>query len=173
MTTINVDQFVNATINWATARNGQFKFNWPVKGGWEAWIQVDLTAFILSQDSTIEILREQPIYTNSRKQVDLLLNTTLETDDQIPVEIKAESFENRMNPFINGVQKDLNRLNEERNDDFSECTCIMMAVPFSPQSLEAVMQIERDEHQIFRTVFTGEVAIAIAVYTAADGWLSG
>lgn len=171
MTTINVEQFVNATIGWANARNNQFSFNWPVKGGWEAWIQVDLTGYILSQDSTIEILREQPIYTNPRMRVDLLLNTTLPTDDQIPVEIKAESFQNRMDPFINGVRDDLNKLNDERNTDFSESTSIMMAVPFSPESLNAVMQIEYDGHRIFRNVFTGEVAIAIAVYTEADGWL--
>ncbi len=103
--------------------------------------------------------------------MDLLLNTTLPTDDQIPVEIKAESFQNRMDPFVNGVRDDFNKLNYERNTDFSESTCIIMAVPFNRNSLNAVVQLQYDRHRIFRTVFTGEVAIAIAVYTEADGWL--
>ena len=80
MTTITVEQFKGYNQDWGKLRNNQFKYNWTVHGGWEGWIQVDLVAYILSEDSTIEILREQPIYTNPRKRVDLLLNTTLSVD---------------------------------------------------------------------------------------------
>lgn len=171
MATISVEQFVAASIQWATKRNDQLKYNWPVKGGWEGWIQVDLTAYILSVESSIEILREQPIFTSPYQRVDLLLNTSLQTDDQIVVEIKAESFENRMNPFINGIREDIRKLNEDRNTDFSECTCIMMALPFNQQSLDSVLEIEQDGHRIFRNLYTGEVALAFAVYTEQTGWI--
>lgn len=171
MTTININQFTAGVIEWATMRNTQFKFNWPVKGGWEGWIQVDLTAYLLSKDSTLEILREQPIFDSPYKRVDLLLNTTLETDDQIPVEIKAESFENRMDPFVNGIREDMRKLKEDRNTNFSQCTCIMMALPFNQESLDAVLAVEENGHQIFRTIFLKEVAITVAIYTEADGWL--
>lgn len=170
MSTITVDGFVTGTIQWAQARNQQFRFNWPVKGGWESWVQVDLTAYLLAQESTLEILREQRIYTGLQK-VDLLLNTDQATDDQIPVEIKAESFENRMDPFVQGVRDDIEKLSQERNADFSECTSIMLALPFSQQSLDAVLRIQADGHAIFTSVYIGEVAVAVAVYTERDGWL--
>ncbi|WP_406697534.1 hypothetical protein V5E97_01625 [Singulisphaera sp. Ch08] len=171
MATMTVEQFVNATIQWGTARNPTFKLNWPVKGGWEGWVQVDLTGFILSVDPTCDILREYPIFTSPYMRTDLLLNSTAFTDAQIPVEIKAESFENRMDPFLQGILKDIQKLNEDRNTDFSECTCIMMAIPFSPQSAQAVLSIQEGGHNIFTLVYVGEVAIAIAVYTEAGGWI--
>jgi hypothetical protein len=170
MTTINVDTFLSDTLQWAQARNQQFRFNWPVKGGWEGWIQVDLTAFILSLDSTAEILREQPIYTSTQKRTDLLLNTSLTAREQIPVEIKAESFENR-GAFVGGVVDDIEKLNLERNRNYSQATCIMLALPFSPESLDRVMAIQQDGHAIFVRFFVGEVACVAAVWVASMGWL--
>ncbi len=171
MTIVTVEQFFGAAVEWAQNRNGQFQYYWPVKGGWEAWIQVDLTGYILARDSTIEIMREQPIFANPRQRVDLLLNTTLQTDDQVAVEIKAESFENRMNPFIAGIREDIRKLNEDRNSDYSECVCIMMALPFSPESLSSVLEITENGHRIFQTIYKGEVAIACALYTEQTGWI--
>src|SRR3954469_9218286 len=95
MTTINTGQFTDAVRAWCTVRDQSFRFYWPVKGGWEGWIQVDLTAFIISQLPTLEILREQPIYRNNRQKVDLLINADQDPDNQIAVELKAQSFENR------------------------------------------------------------------------------
>ena len=171
MATISVELFIGYIAEWATARNKQFNYNWPVKGGWEGWLQVDLVAYILWKDSTAEILREQQIYTSPYMRTDLLLNTALSTDDQIPVEIKVESFENKMDPFITGVSDDILKLNTERNTNFSECTCVMVAVPFSTQSLQAVLGISEGGHPIFVPVFLGEIAVAVAVYTEAGGWL--
>ncbi|HUY46695.1 MAG TPA: hypothetical protein VMV92_13325 [Streptosporangiaceae bacterium] len=172
MSSLTVDQFAALVVDWSKRRNDQLKFNWPVKGGWEGWIQVDLTAFVLSVDSTADILREQPIYSSPGKRTDLLLNTTLDTDAQIPVEIKAESFENRGPGFVSGVLADLSKLNDERNTNYSESTCIMLAVPFSQESRDQVEAIEFDGHRIFVRIFQGEVACAIAVWTEVDGWLS-
>ncbi len=172
MSDFTIASFRQAVIAWANQRNSSFKNNWVVKGGWEGWIQVDLVAYILSVDSTYDILREQPIYASSnRRRVDILLNTNLMTDNQIAVEIKAESIENRMNPFINGIRDDIQKLDEDRNSNFSECDCIMMALPFSPESLEAVRKIKENDQPIFNTIFTGEVAICFAIYKETDGWL--
>ena len=172
MPNFTVDSFGGAVAQWANLRNNSFKNNWAVKGGWEGWIQVDLVAYILSADSTYDILREQSIYASSpRKRVDLLLNTNLMTDDQIAVEIKAESFENRMNPFINGIRKDLRKLDQDRDSNFSECDCIVMALPFNSESLQAVNKIKMNDQPVFNTIFKGEVAICFAVYKEAGGWL--
>jgi hypothetical protein len=170
MATITVEQFVGQIVAWAGRRDGQFKYNWPVKGGWEGWVQVDLTAYILSQDSTVEILREQPVFTSPYMRCDLLLNAALDTDYRIPVEIKAESFENR-GAFITEVRADIDKLNTERNADYSESTCVVLAMPFSQESLSRLLEITQDGHRIFAAVYIGEVACAIAVWTEVAGWL--
>lgn len=172
MASISYMQFIELTIQWAQERNAQFKFNWPVKGGWEGWIQVDLTGYILARDSTAEILREQRIFPNSKKRVDLLLNTTAELDHLIPVEIKAESLENPAYNFLNGIYEDLAKLALLRGTNLSQCTRMMMAVPFNPESLAAVLAIQENGHPIFHPIFNnGEIAIAIAVHTKVNGWL--
>lgn len=165
-----LNEFRKAVIDWATNRNSTFKYNWVVKGGWEGWVQVDLVAYILSIDSTFDILREQPIYTNTRKKTDLLLNTNLDTDFQIPVEIKAQSWYNRTG-FLPGVEEDLDKLDEERNADYSESDCVMFGIAFEQQALDGMLSIERDGHTIFEEIyFDGEVAICMATWTEADGW---
>lgn len=171
MATISIEQFAEGACRWAKARNGQFKYNWPVKGGWEGWIQVDLVAYLLSLDSTLEILREQQIFTSPYMKVDLLLNTTLPTEERTAVEIKAESFEQRGTPFINGIVEDIRKLDEDRNTDYSECPCVMLAMPFSQESLDRVLAIQQGGHRIFRNLYLGEVAMTFAVYTEQTGWI--
>jgi hypothetical protein len=166
---MNVADFINCTRDWASRRNAQFKFNWPVKGGWEGWIQVDLTAYILTLDSTVEILREQPIYQNARRKCDLLLNADSLPANQIPVEIKAESWNNRDN-FVDEVLADLDKF-DERNPAYQNSTCVMLTLPFDQPSLDEVLGIEEDGHEIFRAFFIGEVACVAAVWVAGQGWL--
>lgn len=170
MTTINVEQFGRGVVDWAGRRGGQFASNWPVKGGWEGWIQVDLTAHILSIDSAIDVLREQPVFANSRQRCDLLLNTNQMPAHQIVVEIKAQSFDNR-DRFITGVAGDLDKFTT-LDSAYQRSTGVMLAMPFSPESLAELLAIERDGHRVFHTIFIGEVAIAIAVRTADHGWLN-
>jgi hypothetical protein len=170
MATITVEQFVGEIVAWAGRRDSQFKYNWPVKGGWEGWVQVDLTAYILSEDSAVEILREQPVFTSPYMRCDLLLNTALDTDYRIPVEIKAQSFDNR-GEFVTGVQADIDKLNTDRNADYSESTCVVLGIPFNEETLGQLLSITQDGHRIFAAVFIGEVACAVAVWTEVDGWL--
>lgn len=170
MTSINVDQFAVAITQWARARNNQFARNWPVKGGWEGWVQVDLTAHILAVDSSIDILREQPVYANNRQRCDLLLNSNDVPAGQIPVEIKAESFDNS-GRFINGVEDDLDKF-DGRNGAYLNSTCVMLAMPFSQGSYDELLALQRGGHRIFHSIFVGEVACAMAVWSAGHGWLS-
>lgn len=163
MSSLNPQQFVDAVIQWANARNAQFKFNWPVKGGWEGWVQVDLTGFILATDGSIDILREQPIYKNPFQRTDLLLNTNLPKAEQIPVEIKAESFENHAQ-FFNGVNADVAKLTNERNIDYAQSVAVMLAIPFSPEGYQQVLDLTVNGQRIFTAVFIGEVACLMAIW---------
>lgn len=167
----DLNRFRKAVVDWANIRKNTFKYNWVVKGGWEGWVQVDLVAFILSVNNTFEILREQPVYTNSRKRTDLLLNANLQPADQIPVEIKAQSWYNRTG-FLSGVEEDLDKLENERLWEFHSSPCAMLGIAFEQSALDGLLQIERDGHPIFREIyFDGEVAFGMAMWTKEDGWL--
>ena len=168
-TTVSVGQLSLGMQDWAAKRNKAFQYYWPVKGGWEGWIQVDLIAYFISLDSTLEILREQPIYLAAQKRVDLLVNTSLDADYQIPVEIKAESFENRAQ-FLAGVNADLVKLDQERNATFKNSTSGMLAISFSPESVQKILGITANGQKIFKSIFMGEVACLFAVWKQAGGW---
>lgn len=173
MSTISVNQFLKETITWAKIRNDQFKYYWPVKGGWEGWIQVDLVAHLLAIDNTLEVSREQPIFNNAAQRVDLLLNSDQLAEHQIPVEIKAESFYNRANPFVRGLRNDYHKLEYNLPYAFSNSSRVVLAFPFNQQSLNEVLEI-RDIHNhnqpIFSTLYIGEVALCATVYDAGRGW---
>jgi hypothetical protein len=166
----DLNTFRQAVINWAVARNGTFQYNWVVKGGWEGWVQVDLVADILSVNTTYDILREQPVYTNARKKTDLLLNADLNTDFQIPVEIKAQSWYNRAG-FLPGVEEDLDKLDDERSANYRDSDCVMFGIAFEQGALDGMLAIERGGHTIFDQIyFDGEVAICMATWTKLEGW---
>jgi len=172
MAIINVTEFVDSIRGWAANRGSQFKYNWPVKGGWEGWIQVDLTGFILTVNPTVEILREQPVYANTRQRCDLLLNAKSEPHRQIIVEIKAESLNNWEN-FITGVVDDLDKLDSAVGLAYQKTDRVMLAMPFNPPSYEELMALQMDGHKIFAAVYLGggDVACAVAIRTAT-GWLT-
>lgn len=171
MATITHDEFVNYATQWVQQRQAQIQYNWPVKGGWEGWAQVDLTAYILSLNSTFDILREQRIYTAPRKKTDLLLNGDLGPVAQIPVEIKTESAEN-VAGFLPGVIKDLNKLDGQRRPAYQNSTCVSMALAFSPESVALVQNIQRGGQKIFVNCYqSSEVALLLATWTATTGWV--
>lgn len=179
MTTINKDRFVQLIHDWAQERAEQtkaFQFFWPLKGGWEAWIQVDLTAYAISQDSTIDILREQLIF-NSEERVDILVNNLEEGQLPIAVEIKTECWgnkgyfiEGKMDKGVrkNGVKPDLQKF-ENRNARFNQCTCIMIAVTFSQDNSDTLIKELKRFHRVF---FNKNCQIAVAVWENGN-WLPG
>ena len=169
MTTISARQFIQATTDWVTPRDKLIGYNWPVNGGWEGWIQVDETAYLLSRDSALEVLREQHVYTNPRKRCDLLLNYSARTENQVVIEIKAQSLGNTPS-FMADVVKDLDKLNE-LTDDYQEATCLVMVVVFQQAMLQQVQAIERQARRIFGVTYhSKEVAICFAEWTSEDGW---
>lgn len=172
MANFTVDEFVSQTIAWAASRRDRFRYNFPVKGGWEAWIQVDLCAFILARNSTYDILREQGIFTTPAKRADLLLNAQLAAVQRIPVEMKSESFENHGN-FVGGVSADLAKIGNERTPAYSQSSCVNLAVAFSPGNLNAVLALQPAGHRVFKSIWqSDEVAVCAAVWTYPGGWVA-
>ena len=171
MSFVDLYRLYGYVVQWAASRNCAFKHYWPVKGGWEGWIQVDLAASILKADNSIHVLRDQPIYcTNDR--VDLLLNAS-SLGKQVAMEIKAQSFDNR-GKFALAVQEDMNRLTFQRDDKFSRADCLMLALPFDRIALDQVLAMEWRNRRVFRN-FSGfiekpEIACCMAAWNSASEW---
>ena len=110
--TLTYDQYAELLLRWCEFRGDSLKNYFPLKGGWEAWVQADYAAFVLTWNSTVDILREVPIYVNRRQRCDWLFNNTDPTVTQkIAIEIKCQSFDNR-DAFTAGVGEDIAKLNQ-------------------------------------------------------------
>lgn len=72
------------------------------QGGWEGWVQVELTKYLYNNYPKIEVCREFPLYGNS-KRVDLFINKSL------AVEIKCQSIYNG-EKILEGVEKDCEKM---------------------------------------------------------------
>jgi hypothetical protein len=179
MTILSIEDFTVLVQSWAVTRSDAFGSKWPVKGGWEGWAQVDLVSGMLQEDPTLDILREQPIYRGARRRVDLLLNANaMADDDMIPVEIKAESLQNSA-AFVDGVLKDLGKLETQRNAQFSACDCVMMAIAFSQSGVDGVMRIATQTGPIFASILgphvpgllASEIDILFSIWKHDEGWV--
>lgn len=112
---MNYEQFINYLSGWCAYRADFFKYLWPLKGGWEAWVQADFAAYIISTESffpdieTIPIQREYPI---NNQRIDLFFGQAPENG--LFVEIKCQSFGNWDN-FKTGLTDDANKLVELQN----------------------------------------------------------
>ncbi len=169
---INPEQFQDVVRRWAHARQGRFRFTWPLKGGWEGWVQVELMAYFFELDRTQDIRREQPIYRNQRERVDLLLNCDADGRDRIPVEIKAQSLENN-DRFIQGVEEDMSWLKERRNQDYQHCRCIAMALCFDSDTADYLRRdLKVDDRRIFSEIYrTHEMSICTARLSHDNEWI--
>ncbi|NER52623.1 MAG: hypothetical protein F6J92_39490 [Symploca sp. SIO1A3] len=130
---ITFDQFAGLVTEWANGKSAQFKFYYPLKGGWEAWTQAEVAAYILSKDSTIDILREWSIYQNNNQRVDWLFNNQDPTvGNKIAIELKCQSFENR-NTFTNGLAADEAKLAQANlKAAYQGCQTGVMGISFEP-----------------------------------------
>lgn len=108
---INFNDFATGVTQWCEQRSPFFRDLWVLHGGWEAWIQADLAAFLLKKNTTYDILREQSVYQNNRQKVDWLFNDSGMEIQKILIELKAQSFRNAQN-FIPGMQSDIDKLRE-------------------------------------------------------------
>lgn len=170
MATMTRDAFDHLVEEWARARGGSFHRNWPVKGGWEAWIQVDLTAFLLEQNDTYDVLREQNVYTNALARCDLLVNPTDPAPARLVVELKAESLENHAR-LGGGVEQDAYKIQNERVAPYTASVGIVLAVVFSQQGWDAVAGIYLEERREMFGILYGDRGgeFAILGAHAVDG----
>ncbi len=127
---LDFNTFATLVVDWCEYRQLEFSKLFPLKGGWEAWTQADWAAYALSQNSTYEILREQPIYTNAYQRVDWLFNNDAATVQKVAIELKCQSFENQ-NTFIAGLQDDINKLQPGNlNANYVGCQRGVMGIYF-------------------------------------------
>jgi hypothetical protein len=149
-TTLTFENFETAFKKWCALRNAQFHFYWPLKGGWELWVQADFVAYLLTLDNTVEVLREQAIYKSSKKSVDWLVNALNDDNNtKIAIELKCQSFENSAN-FISGVYKDVQKLeNGNVSPVYSGCQSAMIGIYFADKQRSWLIQNGFTE--VFRT----------------------
>ncbi|MET7361656.1 hypothetical protein ABZS76_24835 [Streptomyces sp. NPDC005562] len=113
MPTILVDQFKNVVRAWAVEETKRIARMQILRGGWEVWVQCELAAFLLAQESTLEVQRESYVY-GGKKRADLLLNGNHPTASQrIIVEIKVmRASEYERAQFVEDILDDVAKLRD-------------------------------------------------------------
>jgi hypothetical protein len=132
---LTYDQYASFLIDWCSSRGPSFKYYFPLKGGWELWVQADFAAFVLAKDSTYDILREVNIYTDVYQRVDMLFNENAPlVTDKIAIEIKCQTLLSQ-NDFIAGVGADIAKLAQIRlKQQFRTCQTGVMGIYFTQQA---------------------------------------
>jgi hypothetical protein len=122
---------------WAQNYEKEFKLYYPLKGGWEAWAQASVAAYIINKDSTVDILREQLIFDGSQQKVDWLLNDTDQSvTNKIAIELKCQSFENQ-NKFTTGLEGDIAKLAEANlKAAYHGCRRAVVGICFTEDALQ-------------------------------------
>ena len=107
---LTLNGFGGYLTDWTKKYEDEFSLYYPLKGGWEAWVQASVAAYIISQDDTVDILREQAIFQIAQQKVDWLFNNNAHQEvDKIAVELKCQSLQNQAN-FTNGLQADIDKM---------------------------------------------------------------
>ncbi len=122
---------------WARKSENQFKLYYPLKGGWEAWVQASVAAYIINDNSKIDILREQLIFYGTQQKVDWLLNDAdPSVTHKIAIELKCESIENRKN-FASGLEADIAKLAEANlKANYRGCRTAVIGLCFTSAALD-------------------------------------
>lgn len=107
---IDYQTFLKYLKDWCEERSDYIKQCWPLRGSWEAWVQIDFAAYMHSKYQQVDILREAEIFkmrlnskgNRSSKQpaVDWLINgNTADPKYRIAVELKCLSA----GPLVNSI----------------------------------------------------------------------
>lgn len=102
--------------NWIEIRFAQIPdYGLPFfsQGGWEGWLQVELAMYLTSKG--YDVIRESRIYDNTNFRADLVLNTILNTNRIIGVEIKCQSIYLQPCEVIKKIEEDILKLKELGN----------------------------------------------------------
>ncbi|MEO0328158.1 MAG: hypothetical protein AAF217_06110 [Pseudomonadota bacterium] len=157
MTELTYDQFVYYAGEWGRLNQTDIANMWPSKGGWEGYAQAGIYNYIIRQNSTYDILREQPVYANPRKNTDFLLNGQSETVTDVVVELKCQSYENWQNfTGNNGLKGDLTKLTRELAPAYQQSVLLGVGFYFTKQ----VKMPSGFSHQVLGD---GEIGICWAV----------
>jgi len=171
---IDYQTFESALKNWCESRYNEFKYYWPLNGGWEGWVQVDFAAYLQQSAPQVTLYREKKIYTNTRKRVDWLVNGDAPNPrKRIAVEIKCLSGGILNNPnaeikkFMDGIRKDKNKLSQENiSTDNRECQTVVIAINFAP---EVQSLLEAADLHCVTTVGDGEIQLWVQyLYTKME-----
>lgn len=112
---MNYEQLVKYLSAWCAYRADFFQYLWPLKGGWEAWMQADFAAFIVRKDGLFPNENPIPIqreYLINNQRIDLFFGTAVENG--FFAEIKCQSFGN-WDGFTGGLTDDINKLTDLQN----------------------------------------------------------
>ena len=122
---------------WFQEYEKQFKLYYPLKGGWEAWVQASVAAYIIEDNSTVDILREQLVFYGSQQKVDWLLNDSYQSvDSKIAIELKCQSFENEKK-FTSGLESDIAKLAEANlKVVYRGCQTVVVGICFTNAALQ-------------------------------------
>lgn len=107
---IDYQAFITYLKEWCEERSTYIKQCWPLRGSWEAWVQIDFAAYMHAKYPNVDILRESEIYKlrfnskgkKSSKQpaVDWLINgNAADPKYRIAVELKCLSA----GPLVNSI----------------------------------------------------------------------
>ena len=103
--------------------------NYNQKGGWEGWAQIELALALKFMYSDWKVTREQHVFLNTRKKVDLLL--TKENESSYIIELKCESLNNQIQ-VARSFSTDIDRFVENEVDErYSKNKRIAMALTVS------------------------------------------
>ena len=144
--------------NWAQNYANQFKLYYPLRGGWEAWTQASVAAYIFQDNNTIDLLREQMIFDGSQQKVDWLLNDSgRSVNTKVAIELKCQSFDNQKN-FTGGLKADIAKLAQPNlKVAYRGCRTAVVGIAFT-QDATGWMRISN-----FKTVYgSGEVFIGLS-----------
>lgn len=176
MTLLQPFQLTTAVQSWAEFRNDELPLYWQVRGGYESWVQVDLTAFILRKESTIEISREQHVFIGAREQVDLLVNADsifgATAGHAVCVMLACQSLDNYQS-FVPGILLRLGQLRvENRALRFRESACVMLAIAFGAEAIDALQKLEFEDRVIFHRIHnSSQLTVFMATWEPESGWI--
>ncbi|THV02295.1 hypothetical protein K435DRAFT_792650 [Dendrothele bispora CBS 962.96] len=108
---------MNTIAKWGNDNGAKLEGAYRLKGGWEGWAQVEL-ALVLKQmfetnnpGSTIEVTREDPVYSGGTQRSDILITTRKGAQHFTNmIELKCESIANAAN-FTRQVSEDCAKVN--------------------------------------------------------------
>jgi len=77
------------------------------RGGGEKWLQTELAIWILKQDKTYDLSREQPVYKNKQLTVDFQFNGPYKENNNLPVTANTFLVEMKCQSLYSKKLKDL------------------------------------------------------------------